>query len=102
MAIPSATMAIASATLLSTEAITSAQWPTICHIYNITNWHNICHNPKHNICLYNTMVITSATAMWLPFTRVSIKLQDTPTFIHHQVFKFIKVNIFLRSEEAMF
>ena len=48
------------------------------------------------------MVITSATAMWLPFTKVSIKLQDTQTLIHHKLLEFIKVKIVLRSEEAMF
>ena len=40
--------------------------------------------------------------MWLPFTTVSIKLQDTPTLIHHKVLEFIKVNIFLTPEEATF
>ena len=44
----------------------------------------------------------SAIATWLPFTTVSIKLQDTPTLIHHKVMEFIKVNIFLRPEEVMF
>ena len=40
--------------------------------------------------------------MWLLHTTMSIKLQDTPTLIHHQVLEFIKVNIFLRPEEAVF
>ena len=48
------------------------------------------------------MVITSAIAMWLPFTTVFIKLQDTPALICHKVLEFIKVNIVLRPEGAMF
>ena len=40
--------------------------------------------------------------LWSTYATVSIKLQDTPKLIHHQVLKIIKFNIFLRPVEVMF
>ena len=49
-----------------------------------TPWHNICHDFGQNT------------------SYVSIKLQDTPTLIHHLVLEIVEINIFFISEEAMF
>ena len=49
-----------------------------------TPWHNICHDFGQNT------------------SHVSMKLQDTPTPIHHLVLEIIVINIFFRPEEAMF
>ena len=35
-------------------------------------------------------------------SQVSIKLQDTPSLIHHQVLEIIEINILFKPEEAMF
>ena len=56
MTIPSATIAITSATLLSIEAITSVS--VAYHLQHIQH-HKLATTSatlRHNICLYNTMV----------------------------------------------
>ena len=47
------------------------------------------------------MVTTSANVVTIHHN-VNKNLQDTPTPINHKVLESIKVNIFLRPEEAMF
>ena len=68
-------MAITSATCSAQKAITSAlvayHLPQIQHHrLTITSATNL----SHKICQHNTVVKTSAIAMWLSFTTVSFKI----------------------------
>ena len=45
----------------------------------------------YNICQHNPMAITSAIIMWLPFTTVFIKMQDTLTPIPSRCWKLLRL-----------